>query len=95
MKKFMDKDFVLQTKTAKDLFHNHASKMPIIDYHCHLIPQEIAEDKKYEILRRYGYTGIIINGVRCVQMVLMRDSVQEMPLTGKNFKNGRKRFHIH
>ena len=47
MKKFMDKDFLLKTKTAKNLFHKYAAKMPIYDYHCHLIPQEIAEDKKY------------------------------------------------
>lgn len=47
MKKFMDKDFLLQTETAKYLYHNHASKMPICDYHCHLNPQEIAENKRY------------------------------------------------
>ncbi len=44
MKKFMDKDFLLQTETAKYLYHNHASRMPICDYHCHLNPQEIAEN---------------------------------------------------
>ena len=47
MKKFMDKDFLLQTETAKYLYHNHASRMPICDYHCHLNPQEIAENKRY------------------------------------------------
>ena len=35
MKPFMDKDFLLQTETAQELYHNHAAKMPIIDYHCH------------------------------------------------------------
>ena len=44
MKKFMDKDFLLTTDTAKHLFHDFAENMPIIDYHCHLSPQEIAED---------------------------------------------------
>lgn len=48
MKKFMDEDFLLETKTAKKLFHEHAEKMPIIDYHCHISPQEIAEDHKFE-----------------------------------------------
>ena len=48
MKKFNDKDFLLETETAKDLYHNHAAKMPIIDYHCHLIPQMVAENKKFE-----------------------------------------------
>ena len=47
MKKFMDKDFLLQTETAKTLYHNHAAKMPICDYHCHLNPKEIAENKRY------------------------------------------------
>ena len=50
MKKFMDKDFLLTTETAKKLYHEHASKMPIIDYHCHLIPQQIYEDKKFRNL---------------------------------------------
>ena len=44
MKKFMDKDFLLETDTAKKLYHEHAEKMPIIDYHCHLQPKEIYED---------------------------------------------------
>ncbi len=48
MKKFMDKDFILSSETAKTLYHNHASKMPIFDYHCHLPAVEIAEDKEYE-----------------------------------------------
>ena len=50
MKKFMDKDFLLTTETAKKLFHEHAEKMPIIDYHCHLQPKEIYEDKKFRNL---------------------------------------------
>ena len=50
MKKFMDKDFLLETETAKKLFHEHAEKMPIIDYHCHLQPREIYEDKKFRNL---------------------------------------------
>ena len=48
MKKFMDEDFVLQTDTAKELYHEYAAKMPIYDYHCHLPPQEIAGDKCYD-----------------------------------------------
>ena len=38
MKNFMDENFLLQTETAQKLYHEHAAKMPIIDYHCHLIP---------------------------------------------------------
>ena len=45
MKPFMDDDFLLQSETAKTLYHEHAAKMPIIDYHCHLVPQQVAENK--------------------------------------------------
>ena len=48
MKKCMDEDFLLTTETAKNLYHNYAEKLPIIDYHCHLSPQEIYEDVRYE-----------------------------------------------
>ena len=41
MKKFLDKDFLLQTETAKVLYHEYASKMPIYEFHCHLSPKEI------------------------------------------------------
>ena len=48
MKNFMDKDFLLSTDTAKHLYHEYAKEMPIIDYHCHINPKEIAEDKKFK-----------------------------------------------
>ena len=48
MKNFMDKDFLLNTETAKTLFHDYAETMPIIDYHCHLSPAEILNDRKYK-----------------------------------------------
>ncbi|MCI8387967.1 MAG: glucuronate isomerase [Clostridiales bacterium] len=47
MKTFMGKNFLLETEAAKVLFHNYADKLPIIDYHCHVSPKEIAEDKRY------------------------------------------------
>ena len=45
--KYMDADFLLDTKAARELYHDHAEKMPIIDYHCHLPPAEIACDKRW------------------------------------------------
>ena len=48
MKPFMDEDFLLDSDVAKVLYHNYAAEMPIIDYHCHVNPKEIAEDRKYE-----------------------------------------------
>lgn len=53
----MDKDFLLQTNTAKELYHNHAANMPIFDYHCHINPQEIAVDKRYENITQIWLYG--------------------------------------
>lgn len=47
MKNFMDKNFLLSNQTAIDLYHNYAKDMPIIDYHCHIDPKEIYENKKF------------------------------------------------
>ncbi len=70
MKKFMDADFLLQTETAKRLYHDHAAKMPIYDYHCHLSPKEIAEDKQWDNLGEiwlggdhYKWRAMRTNGV--------------------------------
>ena len=50
MKSFIHDDFLLQSEVAKKLYHQYAKKMPIIDYHCHLDPKEIFEDKKFNSL---------------------------------------------
>ncbi len=70
MKKFMDENFMLQTKTAAKLYHDHAAKMPIYDYHCHLSPKEIAEDKRHDNLGEawlggdhYKWRALRANGV--------------------------------
>lgn len=47
MKTFMDEDFLLKNETARKLFHDYAKDMPIIDYHCHVSPKEIYENKKF------------------------------------------------
>ena len=48
MKPFLDKDFLLSTPTAKTLYHDYAEAMPIVDYHCHVDPKEIFEDRRFE-----------------------------------------------
>ena len=53
----MDENFLLDTKTAQDLFHNHAAKMPIIDYHCHLIPEMVANDHKFKSITEHWLGG--------------------------------------
>ncbi len=57
MKNFLDDNFLLQTETARTLFHEYAKQMPIIDYHCHLPPDQIAEDKSFENLAQIWLYG--------------------------------------
>ena len=57
VKPFMDKDFLLSTDTAKRLYHNVAAPCPIIDYHCHLDPREIYEDRRFENLTQVWLGG--------------------------------------
>ena len=53
----MDKDFLLDTETAKHLYHEYAEKQPIIDYHCHLDPREIYEDRQFENITQVWLGG--------------------------------------
>ena len=50
MKAFLDKDFLLETPTAQHLYHDYAAKMPLVDYHCHISPKEIYEDRRFDNL---------------------------------------------
>ena len=57
MKAFLDENFLLETATAERLYHDHAAKMPIIDYHCHLPPRDLAEDRQFENLTQIWLEG--------------------------------------
>lgn len=57
MKAFMDGDFLLTTETAKELYHGCAAKMPVLDYHCHINPQEIYEDRKFDNITQVWLGG--------------------------------------
>lgn len=57
MKIFLDQDFLLETNTAKTLYHNFAAKLPIIDYHCHLPPNQIADDSNFKNLTQIWLYG--------------------------------------
>lgn len=57
MKKFLDENFLLQNKTGQTLYHEYAKKMPIIDYHCHLPPDQIANDHQFENLTQVWLYG--------------------------------------
>lgn len=70
MKPFLNEDFLLKTETSRQLYHNYAKDMPIIDYHCHLSPQLIAEDASFENLTQawlygdhYKWRAMRTNGV--------------------------------
>ena len=57
MKKFLDEHFLLNNNTAKRLYHDYAKEMPVIDYHCHLPPAQIAADTKFSNLTQAWLYG--------------------------------------
>lgn len=77
MKNFMDENFLLQTETAQKLYHEHAAKMPIIDYHCHLNPQMVADDYQFKTL-----TEIWLGGDHYKWRALRANGVAEKYITG-------------
>jgi len=57
MKHFLDKDFLLSNETAQRLYHGHAAPQPILDYHCHLSPKDIAENRRFANLYEIWLEG--------------------------------------
>ncbi|MGF1723051.1 glucuronate isomerase [Vibrio kyushuensis] len=57
MKHFLCDDFLLSNETARRLYHEHAADLPIYDYHCHLNPEEVAQDRKFENLSQIWLEG--------------------------------------
>ncbi len=77
MKAFMDENFLLQTETAQKLYHEHAAKMPIIDYHCHLIPKMVADDHRFKSI-----TEIWLGGDHYKWRAMRSNGVDERFCTG-------------
>jgi glucuronate isomerase len=77
MKKFLDENFLLHSKTAQTLYHEYAAGMPVIDYHCHLNPKDIAEDRKFENL-----TQIWLYGDHYKWRAMRTNGIQEKDITG-------------
>ena len=77
MKNFLDENFLLQTETAKKLYHDFASSMPIIDYHCHLPVQQIADDINFENL-----TQIWLYGDHYKWRAMRTNGIDESYITG-------------
>ena len=65
MKDFMDKDFILESETARHLYHDYAAAMPLVDYHCHISPQEIYEDRRFDDLVQVWLGGKNPDGTCC------------------------------
>ena len=77
MKAFMDENFLLETPTAQKLFHEYASQVPVLDYHCHINPQEIAEDRKFE-----NITQVWLGGDHYKWRQMRSNGVDEYYITG-------------
>ena len=77
MKAFMNEDFLLHNDVAKTLYHDYAAKMPVIDYHCHVSPKEIAEDARFE-----NITQIWLGGDHYKWRLIRANGVEEKYITG-------------
>ena len=77
MREFMCDDFLLMTDTAKTLYHNYAKNMPIYDFHCHLNPKEIYENKKYK-----NITEVWLGGDHYKWRAMRSNGVDEKYITG-------------
>ena len=77
MKAFMDKDFLLSTEAAKKLYHEYAAVMPVLDYHCHINPQEIYEDRKFD-----NITQVWLGGDHYKWRQMRSNGVEEKYITG-------------
>ena len=77
MKKFMDENFLLQTETAQKLYHEQAKNLPIIDYHCHLNPQEVALNHQFSSI-----TELWLGGDHYKWRALRTNGVPEHYITG-------------
>lgn len=77
MRDFMDENFLLENETAVRLYHNNAKNMPILDYHCHLSPKEIAENKRYR-----NITEIWLGGDHYKWRAMRSNGIDEKYITG-------------
>lgn len=82
----MDEDFILRTETAKRLFHDYAEKTPVLDYHCHLEPKEIAEDRQFK-----NITELWLGGDHYKWRIMRSDGVDEKYITGDG--SDEEKFH--
>lgn len=79
MKKFMDDNFLLESEIAEELYHKYAKEMPIYDYHCHLSPKEIYEDKKFK-----NITEAWLGGDHYKWRAMRSNGIEEKYITGNS-----------
>ena len=77
MARFLSEDFLLSGNVAKTLYHNYAKYMPIVDYHCHVSPKEIYEDKHFE-----NITEVWLGGDHYKWRIMRSNGVEERYITG-------------
>jgi len=77
MKKFMDENFLLENDVAIKLFHEYSKNLPIIDYHCHLSPKEICEDRRFK-----NITEIMLGGDHYKWRAMRSNGIDESYMTG-------------
>lgn len=77
MKQFMDRDFLLTSETAKTLYHDYAASLPLVDYHCHIDPKEIYENRQFE-----NITQIWLGGDHYKWRIMRSNGVPEEYITG-------------
>ena len=85
MKQFNDENFLLDTSVAQELFHEHAAKMPIIDYHCHLIPAMVAGDHRFKSI-----TELWLGGDHYKWRAMRTNGVDERFCTGTDTSDRKK-----
>jgi glucuronate isomerase len=77
MKKFIHKDFLLKTRSAQKLYHEYSEKLPIMDYHCHLNPKDIAEDRRFKSI-----TEVWLEGDHYKWRAMRTNGIDESFITG-------------
>ncbi|MDD3320297.1 MAG: glucuronate isomerase [Paludibacter sp.] len=85
MKNFLDENFLLQTETAQQLYHNHAAAQPIIDYHCHLVPSMVANDHQFKSI-----TEAWLGGDHYKWRAMRTNGIDEKYCTGKDSSDWEK-----
>ena len=87
---FITEDFLLQSKTARRLYHTYAAEQPILDYHCHLSAKDIAENRQFRNLYEIWLEGITTSGAQCGPTEFQSATAPAMPTLTTSISHGHK-----